>query len=118
MVCHENWIKKVYHIVRIILLLDSFLKLRYHVYQLVCPLYHQVYNLLYNTITRVKPMRILKHSPVSQCVPLKSATQRHVYELTASVHVAPFLQGLLAHSSISKTSKSERVGQRGGGRIQ
>jgi len=33
-----------------------------------------------------------------------------------SVHVAPFSQGLLAHSSTSKTSKSERVGQRGGGR--
>ena len=61
-------------------------------------------------------MRILKHSPDSQCVPVKPATQRHVYELTASEHVASFLQGLLAHSSISKTSSFERVGQRGGGR--
>ena len=96
----ENWINKivVYHIVRILLP-----TLRYSIYQHVCPLYRQVFNLLYNIIMRVKPMRIPKHSPVSQCVPVKPATHRHVYELTASVHVAPFLQGLLAHSSISKT---------------
>ena len=93
----ENWINKivVYHIVRILLH-----TLRYYIYQHVCPLYRQVFSLLYNIIMRVK--RIPKHSPVSQCVPVKPATHRHVYELTASVHVAPFLQGLLAHSSISK----------------
>ena len=61
-------------------------------------------------------MRILKHSPVSQYIPVKPATQRHVYELTASVHVASFLQGLLPHSSISKTYNSERVGHRSGWR--
>ena len=96
----ENWINKlvVYHIVRIPLP-----TLCYYIYQHVCPLYRQVFNLLYNIIMRVKPKRIPKHSPVSQCVPVKPATQRHVYELTALLHVAPFLQGLLAHSSISKT---------------
>ena len=97
---HENWINKIvfYHIVRIRLP-----TLRYCIYQHVCLLYRQVFNLLYNIIMRVTPMRIHKHSPVSQCVPVKPATHRHVYELTASLHVAPFLQGLLAHSSISKT---------------
>ena len=33
--------------------------------------------------------------PVSQCVPVNQATQSHVYELTASIHVATFSQGLL-----------------------
>ena len=35
-------------------LLGSILKVRYYVYQLVCPPYRQVYNLLYSTIIRVK----------------------------------------------------------------
>ena len=57
MVCHENWIYKMYTILlESFYLHGSFLKQRYYVYQLVCPLYRQVYNLLYYTIMRVEPM--------------------------------------------------------------
>ena len=42
-----------------------------------------------------------KHLPVSQWVPVYPSAHPQVYELTASVHVAPFIQGVLAHSFTS-----------------
>ena len=38
---------------------------------------------------------------VSQFVPAYPGTQLHVYSFTKSLHVAPFKQGLVAHSLIS-----------------
>ena len=49
--------------------IGCFLMLGYYAYQLVFPLYQQLYNWLYNTIMREQPMRILKHSPILQCGP-------------------------------------------------
>ena len=40
--------------------------------------------------------------PASQLVPVKPAAHVQVYPLTASLHVAPFLQGLLRHSLLSE----------------
>ena len=47
--------------------------------------------------------QIIKHLPVSQWVPVYPSAHPQVYELTASVHVAPFIQGVLAHSLTSIT---------------
>ena len=38
-------------------------------------------------------------------IPVNPATQLHAYMLMPSVHVAPFWQGMLAHSSISGNKK-------------
>ena len=48
--------------------------------------------------------QITKHLPVSQWVPVYPSAHPQIYELTASVHVAPFIQGVLAHSLTSITN--------------
>ena len=48
-------------------------------------------------------------SPVSQCVPMYPTMHAHVYELTASVQVAPSRHGLLLHSLMSTRTISHLV---------
>ena len=49
---------------------------------------------------------ISKSLPVSQFVPVYPSLQVHVYLLTWSVQVAPFLQGELEHSFISANGRN------------
>ena len=43
------------------------------------------------------------YSGVPQTVPVYDPTHVHVYPFVASLHMPPFLQGLLLHSKISAT---------------
>ena len=56
------------------------------------------------TLTKYQKLNLFK-SPVSHCVPLKPGVQLQLNPFTRSVQVPSFLQGLLAHSSISVSNE-------------
>ena len=62
--------------------------------------YHSIFS-----VFAVKKISNCCSSLVSQSIPVNPATQLHVYMLTASAHVAPFWQGMLAHSLISRENE-------------
>ena len=67
------------------------------------PLPHQlgICHLVWQLINTYMNMDIAGWVPVSQWVPSYPASQVQAYWFTWSTHVAPFIQGSLAHSSVS-----------------